>query len=250
MAAMQKLEFFSQGESGLVVELADKIDLAVNSLVHALSRLIQAALGGMVDAVVPTYRSVLVIFDPLAIDRETLMEKIEQLYQTVSVGGSKPSGGKIVVIPVLYGGDAGPDLDFVARHNNLATEEVISIHTAVSYRIFMMGFTPGFPYLGGMSERIATPRLTSPRKEIPAGTVGIAGMQTGLYPQKSPGGWQLIGRTPLKVFDPDSTEPFLSRAGDILRFDPISEVEYARIERAVLRGEYLPQVRNQAEVVQ
>ena len=165
MAAMQKLEFFSQGESGLVVELADKIDLAVNSLVHALSRLIQAALGGMVDAVVPTYRSVLVIFDPLAVDRETLMEKIEQLYQTVSVGGATPSGGKIVVIPVLYGGDAGPALAFVARHNNLATEEVISIHTAVSYRIFMMGFTPGFPYLCGRSERIAAPRLTTPARK-------------------------------------------------------------------------------------
>ena len=247
---MQKLAFFSQGESGLVVELADKIDLAVNTMVHALSRLILAELGGLVDAVVPTYRSLLVIFDPLQINRETLQEKIAQIYQQAAVGGATPAGGKIVVIPVLYGGEFGPDLEFVARHNNLTTEEVIAIHTAVSYRIFMMGFTPGFPYLGGMSERIAAPRLSTPRKEIPAGSVGIAGMQTGLYPQKSPGGWQLIGRTPLKVFDPESAEPFLYQAGDLLRFNAISEVEYARIERAVSRGEYLPQIRNQAEVVQ
>ena len=212
---MQKLEFFSQGESGLVVELADKIDLAVNSLVHALSRLIQAALGGMVDAVVPTYRSVLVIFDPLAVDRETLMEKIEQLYQTVSVGGSKPSVGKIVVIPVLYGGDAGPDLDFVARHNNLATEEVISIHTAVSYRIFMMGFTPGFPYLGGVPEVLDMPRLASPRKVVPARSIAIAGRMCAAYPWESPGGWRLLGRTPIRLFDAANARcPALLAPGD------------------------------------
>ena len=247
---MQQLTFFSQGESGLVVELADKIDLKVNLAVHAISNSIQRELSGIVEAVVPTYRSLLVIFDPLQVSRDSLIEKIEAIHQTVAMNGAPTAPAKTVVIPVLYGGDAGPDLDFVARHNKLTPEEVIDLHTSVSYRIYMMGFTPGFPYLGGMSERIAAPRLSSPRKEIPAGSVGIAGMQTGLYPQKSPGGWQLIGRTPLKVFDPTAAQPFLYQAGDLLRFDAVTEVEYGRIERAVASGEYRPQVRFLAEVKQ
>lgn len=247
---MQELKYLFQGETGLVVEIADTIDSAVNATVHALSRSIETEMAGLVDAVVPTYRSLLVLFDPLQLEREKLQEKIDQLYQRILTEKQTVTGGKVVVIPVLYGGEAGPDLEFVARHNQLSPEEVISIHSAVSYRIFMMGFTPGFPYLGGMSERIAAPRLTTPRKQIPAGSVGIAGAQTGLYPQMSPGGWQLIGRTPLKVFDPASAEPFLYQAGDFLRFDAISEVEFARIERAVQRREYLPQVRHLTEVTQ
>ena len=247
---MQDLKYLFQGETGLVVELADTIDSAVNSTVHALSRSIEAEMGGLVDAVVPTYRSLLVLFDPLQLERKILQEKIDQLYQRILTESRAVAGGKVVVIPVLYGGEAGPDLEFVARHNQLSPEDVISIHSAVSYRIFMMGFTPGFPYLGGMSERIAAPRLTTPRKQIPAGSVGIAGSQTGLYPQMSPGGWQLIGRTPLRVFDPAGADPFLYQAGDYLRFDAISEVEFDRIKRAVLRREYLPQVRHLAEVTQ
>lgn len=250
MTAMQQLTFFSQGESGLVVELADKIDLTVNLAVHAISNSIQSELSGVVETVVPTYRSLLVIFDPLQVSRDSLIEKIEAIHRTVAMNDAPTTHAKTVVIPVLYGGDAGPDLDFVACHNKLTPEEVIDIHTSVSYRIYMMGFTPGFPYLGGMSERIAAPRLSSPRKEIPAGSVGIAGMQTGLYPQKSPGGWQLIGRTPLKVFDPTAAQPFLYRAGDLLRFDSVTEVEYGRIERAVASGEYRPQVRFLTEVKQ
>ena len=247
---MQDLKYLFQCETGLVVEIADTIDSTVNATVHALSRSIEADMGGLVDAVVPTYRSLVVLFDPLQLERKKLQEKINQLYQRILTEKQTVTGGKVVVIPVLYGGDAGPDLEFVARHNQLSPEEVISIHSAVSYRIFMMGFTPGFPYLGGMSERIAAPRLTTPRKQIPAGSVGIAGAQTGLYPQMSPGGWQLIGRTPLRVFDPAVAEPFLYQAGDFLRFDAISEVEFDRIERAVLRREYLPQVRHLAEVTQ
>ena len=245
---MQKLNYLCQGEAGLVVELADKIDPEINSLVHALSHRIEVELADSVDAVVPTYRSLLVLFDPLQLPRQQLIDKIESLFQAITSETCVEQTGRIIVIPVLYGGETGPDLEFVAKHNNLSVEEVISIHTSVSYRIYMMGFTPGFPYLGGMSKRIAAPRLATPRKEIPAGSVGIAGVQTGLYPQVSPGGWQLIGRTPLKVFNPQDTEPFLYKAGDFLRFETVSATDFARIERAVERGEYTPQTRGIAEV--
>lgn len=245
---MQKLTFFSQGEAGLVVELADKIDLKVNTMVHELCKILQVELAGSIETVVPTYRSLLVLFDPLQISRETLIEKIGALFQKAVNNEKMVACGKTVVIPVLYGGEAGPDLAFVASHNNLTQDEVIAIHTSISYRIYMMGFTPGFPYLGGMSERIATPRLTSPRKQIPAGSVGIAGMQTGLYPQMSPGGWQLIGRTPLKVFAPETAEPFLYQAGDMLRFAPITADDFARLEVSASLGEYVPQFSTFAEV--
>ena len=145
------------------------------------------------------------------------------------------------MIPTLYGGEAGPDLEFVAGHNQLTPAEVVRIHSSVPYRIYMIGFTPGFPYLGGMSEKIAAPRLKTPRTKIPAGSVGIAGTQTGLYPVESPGGWQLIGRTPLQVFDPRSEQPFIYSAGDFLQFQPVSATEYESIRQDVERGVYQPQ---------
>jgi inhibitor of KinA len=245
---MQKLTFRYQGETGVVIELSDKIDPEINSKVHALAQRIEMELAGSVDAVVPTYRSLLVLFDPLQMTRQQIIDKIDNSYQTILRETHKNQMGKVVVIPVLYGGEMGPDLEFVAKHNNVSVEEVVSIHTSVSYRIYMMGFTPGFPYLGGMSEKIAAPRLATPRKEIPAGSVGIAGTQTGLYPLVSPGGWQLIGRTPLKVFKPGSSDPFLYKAGDFLQFESVSATEFSRIERAVERDEYTPQTRDNSEV--
>lgn len=245
---MQKLTFRCQGEAGVVIELSDKIDPVINSQVHALAKRIEMDLIGCVDAVVPTYRSLLVLFDPLQMTRQQVIDKIDNSYQTILRETHEKQMGKVVVIPVLYGGEMGPDLEFVAKHNNISVEEVVSIHTSVSYRVYMMGFTPGFPYLGGMSEKIAAPRLATPRKEIPAGSVGIAGTQTGLYPQVSPGGWQLIGRTPLKVFKPGRQEPFLYKAGDFLRFESVSAVEFSRIERAVERDDYLPQTSDSSEV--
>jgi len=130
---------------------------------------------------------------------------------------------------VLYGGEAGPDLNFVAEHNGLTPEEVIRRHTAPAYLVYMLGFTPGFPYLGGMDESIAAPRLKTPRVRIPAGSVGIAGTQTGVYPIDSPGGWQLIGRTPLRLFDMEGENKFLLKAGQRVRFVPIDEGEFRRL---------------------
>lgn len=237
---MQKIKFLCLGETGLVVELGDQIDPDVNARVHFLTRRIKEEMSRLVDAVVPTYRSLLIIFDPLLVDRRQLIESIQKMANENLLPLKDDNQAKIVIIPTLYGGPAGLDILFVAEHNRLTVEEVIQIHSSATYRIYMMGFTPGFPYLGGMSEKIATPRLKEPRTRIPAGSVGIAGAQTGLYPVESPGGWQLIGRTPLKVFDPFSSSPFLYSAGDFLKFEPIGAAEYSRIEAEIASGQYVP----------
>jgi len=140
------------------------------------------------------------------------------------------SVASIVDIPVCYGGEFGPDLDEVASRNGLTTEEVIRIHASADYLVYMIGFAPGFPYLGGMDKRIATPRRSAVRTSVPRGTVGIAGEQTGVYPLDTPGGWQLIGRTPLPLFLPDRMPPTLVQAGDIVRFHPITRAEFDRME--------------------
>ncbi|GAB3818152.1 hypothetical protein GCM10028895_15070 [Pontibacter rugosus] len=133
---------------------------------------------------------------------------------------------RVVELPVLYGGDYGPDLEEVAAHCKLTAEEIIHIHSAQEYLVHMIGFAPGFPYLGGMDKRIATPRKASPRPYIPAGSVGVAGEQTGVYPISTPGGWQLIGQTPLALFDASRKVPSLLQAGDKVKFVPISEEEF------------------------
>ena len=144
----------------------------------------------------------------------------------------------VIEIPVLYGGEMGPDLENVAKHNHKTPEEVIQIHTSEEYLIYMLGFIAGFPYLGGMSKEIATPRLKSPRVKIDGGAVGIAGEQTGIYPVDSPGGWQLIGRTPLKLYDADREKPILLEAGQYIKFRSVSKKEYKKIEKEVMEQTY------------
>ncbi|MHC1761848.1 MAG: 5-oxoprolinase subunit PxpB [Negativicutes bacterium] len=238
---MENMKFLFQGETGLVVEFGNKIDPVVNTRVHTLSRHIEKECGRLIEAVVPTYRSLLVYFDPTQIKRQTLVDNIRKIAAEFQEDAVETTAAQIVRIPTLYGGEAGPDLEFVASHNQMSVEEVIRVHTSVPYRIYMIGFTPGFPYLGGMSEKIAAPRLKTPRTCIPGGSVGIAGTQTGLYPVESPGGWQLIGRTPLKVFDPSNEHPFLYSAGDYLQFEAITTAEYARILDEVQQGRFRPQ---------
>jgi inhibitor of KinA len=214
------------GEQGLIVEFGNAIDPAVNARVHRLARALAArGLEGVIETV-PTYRSLLVLFDPLILPRERLDSEVEALLAVPAVEEAPGVGGNTVELPVLYGGEFGPDLSFIARHTGLSTEEVIAIHSSSSYLVYMLGFTPGFPYLGGMSSRLATPRLSSPRGKVPTGSVGIAGSQTGVYPVESPGGWRLIGRTPLRLFDLEAEQPFLLAPGDIVRFRPVDEEEY------------------------
>ncbi len=237
---MDEVTFLQAGEQGLVAEFGDAIDARINRRVHNVARLLAAsALPGMLE-VIPTYRSLLVYFDPLQIDRTQLKEQLRQLAgaEENMPGQPAPACARVVHIPVCYGGEFGPDLAFVAQHTGLSVDEVITLHSSAPYQVYMLGFTPGFPYLGGMSEQLATPRLEKPRVKIPAGSVGIAGSQTGFYPVESPGGWQIIGRTPINAFDANSAQPFAFAAGDYLQFIPISSDEFFAIRREVEAGAY------------
>ncbi len=232
----QRARFLPAGDKALAVELGDSITPEINRRVRDLLAVIEnQGRPGLVD-LVPTYRSLLVYYDPLRLSLSQLEERLAALEQHLDQAALKAP--KVVEIPTLYGGEYGPDLDHVAEHNGLAPEEVIQIHAGAEYLVYMMGFTPGFPYLGGMSERIATPRLQTPRTAIPAGSVGIAERQTGVYPIESPGGWQLIGRTPVQFFDPQRDPPVVVVAGDYIRFAPITEEAYHDIQRQVREGSY------------
>ena len=229
--------FFPAGDLALVAELGDAISPEINRKVRSLTdALEQGSIPGVFDFL-PTYRSVLVYYDPLRITSGEVEEGIERLLENAE---ATDTGTRHVVhLPTLYGDDMGPDIAFVAEHSGLDEQQVISIHSATDYLVYMMGFSPGFAYLGGLDERLATPRLQSPRTEIPPGAVGIAETQTGVYPVASPGGWQLIGRTPVKLFDPARERPVLLSAGDHVRFVPLeSRQAYDDILKQVESGEY------------
>jgi inhibitor of KinA len=214
------------GDAALIVELEERIDPVVNARTIALADGIQAAAIAGVRDVVPTFRSIAVYFDPLRTDYTSLIQRIE----TEAARASSDVSGKRkpVRIPVCYGGEFGPDLGAVATYARMTEAEVVALHTATTYRVFMLGFVPGFAYLGIVNERIAMPRHSTPRVRVPAGTVGIAGVQTGIYPAETPGGWQLIGRTPLKPFDAARAQPFLLAAGDAVQFYAIDADELRR----------------------
>lgn len=191
---------------------------------------------GMRD-VVSAYHSVTVYYDPLRIrmnqrGRRTISEHVrEQLTEILeNIDEHRLPPPRRIDIPVCYGEPYGPDLTEVAEHSGLQPEEVIRIHSSVEYTVYMLGFAPGFPYLGGMDERIAMPRKATPRLRIPAGSVAIAGGQTGIYPLETPGGWNVIGRTPVRLFDWRKDSPTLLKAGDIVCFRPITQAEYLRME--------------------
>jgi inhibitor of KinA len=212
------------GDSALIVEFDERIDPDVNARTIACADAIEAARVAGVRDVVPTYRSVAVYFDPLRTDSRALTDCLER--EAAKPGKAGLTVRPAVRIPVCYGGELGPDLAGVASFAGLAETAVIDVHAAGSYRVFMLGFVPGFAYLGVVDARIAMPRRATPRVRVPAGSVGIAGAQTGVYPSETPGGWQLIGRTPVKPFDPARDEPFLMKAGDRVQFYPIERAEF------------------------
>lgn len=228
MALYQRPTIRIVGDRGILIEYGDSIDPDVNKKVRGMAAAVQdAKVRGIVE-VVPTYRSILVVYDPMTTNPQVLEQEFMQLEgRTREITVPPP---RLVEIPVCYGGEFGPDIEFVASHAGLPVEEVIRIHSSPTYQIYMMGFTPGFPFLGGLPEVLATPRLETPRVSVPAGSVAIAANQTGIYPIASPGGWRLIGRTPLRLFFPEREEPFLYRPGDLIRFRPISKEEYQELK--------------------
>ena len=216
-------------DSSILIEFGNSIDYSINAQVYALQTEIEHS--NIVDAVIetiPSYRSLLVEYDVGVLNYADIRDQVSVLVERTAAMETTVSERAVEQhqIPVAYGGELGPDLETVAEYAKLDVDEVIAIHSGTNYRVFMLGFAPGFPYLGGMDERIACPRLSTPRTRVPAGSVGIAESQTGVYPNESPGGWQLIGRTPIALFDVDADPPAAILPGTQVNFVPISYQEY------------------------
>jgi inhibitor of KinA len=231
-------ELLPLGDSAIMIRFGHGIDEATHRKVGALNAYMEEhPFAGMIECV-PAFASLAIHYDPVAVMKSRAVPESRHttIYETVCsrlkliLSGAELSGAdtdrRTIEIPVCYGGDFGPDLSFVAMHTGLSEEEVVAIHASGSYLVYMLGFAPGFPYLGGMPDRIAAPRRQTPRTVIPRGSVGIASGQTGVYPLATPGGWQLIGRTPLELFRPREAVPSLLRSGDSVRFKPITKEQY------------------------
>ncbi len=216
------------GDSAVSAHFGEEICPEINQQVTALRDALEEAVAkGEIQGLgelVPTYCALLINYDPLVLGYDELVAKLKELSQSLVI--KSDSDRQVVEIPVAYGGEYGPDLAEVAAAHGMTEQQVIDIHSQPEYPIYMLGFVAGFPYLGGMSPEIATPRKESPRLKIEAGSVGIAGSQTGIYSVESPGGWQIIGRTPLKLYDTDREQPVLLSAGQYIKFKPISGAEY------------------------
>lgn len=206
------------GDTSILIEWADEIDDRVNDLVHAFACALRQATHPEIVDLVPAYSSLLVTFDPQHISLAAIREFLHNALRSPQVQTAAES--RLVEIPVRYGGEFGPDLPFIAEKSGLDEAKVVEFHASVIYRVYLIGFAPGFAYLGSVPELIAAPRLSTPRTRVPAGSIGIAGRQTGIYPMESPGGWRLIGRTGERLFDPYAYPPSLLRPGDRVRFVP------------------------------
>ncbi len=238
---MNDYKFYAEGDASLLIVFGDEISPEINRRIASAVRLIrEKRIRGVVD-MIPAFASLLVCYDPLVISFDGLRERLEGLLRQASEAGE--AARRVVEIPVCYGGEFGPDLPHIAEHAGLSIREVIDLHTSRDYLIYMLGFLPGFCYLGGLDERIHTPRLRTPRLRIPAGSVGIGGSQTGIYPMDSPGGWQLMGMTPVRTYDPERENPILFSAGEYIRFVEIDAEEFRRISEAVARKAYTVTVR-------
>jgi len=233
---MGHVRYLPVGDTGLFVEFENKISQEVNEMVRNLWLALEFDNVKGIEEIIPTYRSLFITYNPSVLSLEKLISKIKDSKERM-VKKNLPKS-VITEIPVLYGNVYGPDLEFIAEYHGLTIKDVIKIHSSRNYLIYMLGFAPGFPYLGGMSKKIATPRLKKPRVLIPAGSVGIADQQTGVYPIEGPAGWRLVGRTPLRLFDPHRETPILLKAGNYILFRPIDLKEYDDIEKAVVSGCY------------
>ena len=236
------MEIVPLGDSALIVRVREQFDDApektLNEVLQTFQQLRRAAIPGVIE-LAPAYTSVAVFFDPVEVTKAsgTASDIFDWLAARIGAATipkrrrSRRSAPRTVEIPVCYDPEFAPDLDEVAHHAKISTEQVVDLHSAAHYRVACIGFVPGFPFMAGLPKEIATPRRSNPRKEIPPGAVGIGGAQTGIYPLRSPGGWNLIGRTPLKLFDPTKDPPVVLRAGDRVRFRAITREEFESLKR-------------------
>jgi len=223
----QKVTFQIAGDCGLLVEYGEGINFEVNAKVRAMAKVISKNIIAGIVEIIPTYRSLLVVYDPVLTNPKILKNALTLLEEQLD--DIKIPAPAVVEIPVCYGGVFGPDISIVGKAHDLTEDEVVRLHSEPEYLIYMVGFTPGFAYLGGLPEQLHTPRLATPRMLVSQGSVGIANNQTGIYPVASPGGWQIIGRTPLKLFAPERPNPFLYQAGDKIKFKPISAEKFSEL---------------------
>lgn len=227
---MEEVRFLTCGDCAVTVAFAQEIREDTNRKIRYLAKKLQnAGIHGLQETV-PTYCSLTVYYEPLVLSRRKLEHQI--LHFLAAYQPDTAEKKRIFQIPVCYEGEFAPDMEDVCRLTGLSREQVIALHSSVDYLIYMLGFLPGFPYLGGMDPRLEVPRLDSSRTRIPAGAVGIGGKQTGVYPLASPGGWRLIGRTPAVIYDPNREKPIVYEAGDYIRFCPISTDEFRRIQES------------------
>lgn len=233
---MSEISILTAGDSSLLIQFGNEISPEINQRIKATVQLMREQhIEGVLD-VIPAFCSLLINYDPRVISYSEITKRMRKLLKVETKAGDEKK--KVFEIPVCYGGKYGPDLAYIAEHAGMTEEEVIALHSSKDYLIYMLGFLPGFCYLGGLDERLHTPRLATPRIKIDAGSVGIGGSQNGIYPMDSPGGWQLMGMTPVKTYDPEREVPILVEAGDYIRFVPVDEEEYLRIKELVERGEY------------
>jgi len=215
------------GDAALLVAFADRLDPAVNARVVWLADELRQTRPPGVRDIVPAYHSLAVYFDPLRTDGDRLARLLE--VSAVASRDARITASSVRQVPVCYGASYGPDLEEMVTATGLTSAEIVARHAAPTYRVFMIGFSPGFAYMGPVDPAIAVPRRATPRVRVPAGSVGIAGQQTGIYPSETPGGWMLVGRTPVQPFQPTRPEPFLFKAGDAVRFVPIDADDYRRL---------------------
>lgn len=237
---MPDMRFLPAGDSAMVVEFGKSIEDELNRKVHAMSHWIEAKKIPGVIEIIPTFRSLMVCYDYHVIKFARLKEILEQFNTALS--DVEKSVKKIRKVPCCYGARFGVDLADMEKITGIDRDEIIRIHSSVDYKIYMLGFLPGFVYLGGLDKRLEAPRLKTPRLKIQPGAVGIGGSQTGVYPIASPGGWRLIGGTPLDFYNPDRENPILCEAGEYIRFVPVNIDEYYDIRHMVLKGTYQPEI--------
>jgi inhibitor of KinA len=246
------MEIIPLGDSALIVRVRDQCEDApeetLDEVLRAFQRLRKVGIPGVIEFA-PAYTSVAVFFDPITVAKSggaahDVFESLAARIRTAVAGAGRPgrmkrSPSRTVEIPVCYDPEFAPDLDRVSEHARISTSDVVDLHSAAEYRVACIGFVPGFPFLTGLAKKLTTPRRDTPRKEIPPGSVGIGGAQTGIYPLRSPGGWNLIGRTPSRLFDPQKDPPTLLRAGDRVRFRSITREEFAAFAEATAAQELL-----------